>query len=150
MCIRSYAYFGRVWRGRMTKEHFRSEANRKFGIFLKETRARRGSTVAEIARVVGFSEPELAQIEETAAEVPCSKLYRLIEHYGPRAVAEAQSVLLEVDVLALRFREAQPSRSVTTISYRNSRNARPRWLEIGMAVITGRLLVDLILYLFRL
>ncbi len=135
----------------MTREQFRSEANRKFGVFLKGARAKRGSTAAEIARVVGFSERELAQIEETAAEVPCSKLYRLIEHYGPRAVAEAQAVLLEVDVLALRFRETQPARCATTSSYRRPRNARlPRWLEIGMAVIAGRLLVDPILYLFRL
>ena len=134
----------------MTTEQLRLETNRKFGTFLKAKRARQRSTAAEIAQVIGFSERELIQIEETPAEVPCSKLHKLIEHYGPSAIAEAQFVLLEVGELALQHSRTRTSRCAPIVARSEDLRVRmPQWLEIGLAAILGRLLLDIILYLFR-
>ena len=85
----------------MRLEVIRQAMNRDLGRFLYSSRIESRSSAASIASSVGFSEAELLEIESKPSEVPCNQLYRLISHYGPSRIIEAQMLICETQAATL-------------------------------------------------
>lgn len=129
----------------MMRAAVKNTLNRELGRFLYRSRMGSRKSPAQIARSVGFSEEELLEMERAPAEVPCSKLYRLISHYGPKRIMEAQMVICEAQAMSagpsvwghLRFIPRNLSCS-STRSFRTT---------VGLAL--GWALVDFLKHFFR-
>ena len=132
----------------MNRNKVRNTANRKLGRFLYRARVKSRESLSQIANSLGLSEDALRSMEERPAEVPCRELYRLLEHYGPKRMLEAQLVLFEVQS---SFFTASRPRWVGPPSRTNEREAHrwPRWVENFLPVVVERLRPDLLKNLFR-
>lgn len=85
----------------MRREAIRQAMNKELGRFLYRSRIKSRNTASSVASAVGFSEAELLEIESKPSEVPCNQLYRLISHYGPSRIMEAQMLICETQAAAL-------------------------------------------------
>lgn len=122
----------------MNRNHMKTNMNRKLGRFLYRARLQSRESVAQIAATLGISESSIREMEARPAEVPCRDLYRLFQHYGPEQMHQAQIVLIEAQATVFsrnrgtRFGIGSWSREMPVFRF-------PRWAEIFLAVIGGRL-----------
>jgi len=89
----------------MTKNQLRGEINNRLGPVLTRARVRSGSSIAAAAQSLGLSESELSDIETRPGEIPCCRLYEVIELYGAEARWETQEALLGIQLLGLEYRK---------------------------------------------
>lgn len=88
--------------GDMTRNQLKTELNAKLGQVLRQARTRSGQSLSGAAAALALSETELHSIENRPAEIPCNKLYLVIDQYGSFAHLEVQEVLCEIQVHKLK------------------------------------------------
>lgn len=124
----------------MTKSQLRGEINSRLGPVLTRARVRSGSSIAAAAQSLGLSEPELSDIETRPGEIPCCRLYEVIELYGSEARWETQEALLDIQRLGSEYRAQrgwlEKVRSWLAVEIHRS------W-RIILAVFAVRILLDL-------
>lgn len=127
----------------MSAEQVRTTINRELGRFLYSAREQSEQSASEIAASLGISEKKLLSIEENPAEVPCRELYRLFTHYGPEQMHQAQIVLIEAQT-AIFAAKKKRRLGLDSWKFELPTFQFPRWAEILLAVIGGRLIADLL------
>lgn len=117
--------------------------NRELGRFLYSARSQSRQSANQVGASLGISEARLVEMEKKPSEIPCRELYRLFQHYGPEKMHQAQLVMIDAQAMI-------SSGNRTTAFGLNSWKLElpvfrfPRWAEIFLAVIGGRLCADLL------
>jgi hypothetical protein len=88
----------------MTKNQLKTEINDRLGQVLQHARHKSGRSISSLATAMDLTERELHAIEEKPAQIPCCKLYRVIEHYGPSVQIEIQDALCDIQFLSMGYR----------------------------------------------
>lgn len=123
----------------MTRDELKNQANKRFGRLLQSTRAKSGNSLSEVATALDITELELKRAEFTPAEIPCCKLYRIIEFYGADALFEAEIAFQEVNRIGRKFRAAQgqedkASSTVPTIGPSSNEGLEDAVLAFGLEI----------------
>lgn len=125
----------------MNRSQVKTTMNRELGRFLYRARTQSRESASQIAAKLGISEITLLAMEAKPAEVPCRDLYRLFQHYGPEKMHQAQLVL--IDAQASIFSSHRGTRfGLDSWKLEMPGFRFPRWAEIFLAVIGGRLCAD--------
>lgn len=90
--------------GEMTKNQYKAEINDRLGQVLQHTRLQSGRSISSLAAAMDLTELELQAIEERPAEIPCRKLYQVIEQYGPSVQMEVQDALCDIHFIGVEHR----------------------------------------------
>jgi hypothetical protein len=87
----------------MRRRQLKVKINRCLAPALRRARLRSGESLACVAVALSLSEFELQLAEESPADVPCSTLYRIMEHYGPMACMEAEDAFIEIGTIGFQY-----------------------------------------------
>ena len=127
----------------MDRELVRTTMNRKLGRFLYSARTQTRESAGQVAASLGISESRLLDMEKRPSEIPCRELYRLFQHYGPEKMHQAQLVLIDAQA-AVFSRKRRSGFGFNSWNLEMPAFRFPRWAEIFLAVIGGRVCADLL------